>query len=459
MNPSDSHIFFNNLKGGLPVAERGEGIHLYDREGKRYIDGIGGMFVVTIGHGVPEIAEAMAAQAKKLSFANYIQFTHEPQERLADHIIRLAPEGMDRVFFTTSGSTANEIALQLAREYHVERGQPRRHKFISLWHNYHGMTVGALSLSGNIATRRDMNMDPYFLDVARVQPAYCYQCPFQLAHPGCGLMCAEDLARTIEQQGPESIAAFIATPIIGGTGGAIVPPPDYFARVREICDHYGILLIMDEVITGFGRLGTDFGVDHWGVTPDIITVAKTLTSGYAPLGAVIAHRRLWETFTQGRRQRIVLLSTFAGHPVGCAAGLAVLEYQDRHGLVERCAGMGRYLKAALDGLAAREPLIGDVRGEGLFLGIEFVEDRETRRPFPRSRRFMEKVVHAATRRGLIVSGRSGIGTRADGDHLTLSPPYIITREQCDEIVAILAESIAEAKHASDSQGSQGSGAV
>lgn len=454
-----SHIFFNNLRGGLPMADRGEGIYLYDTAGKRYMDAIGGMFVCSIGHAVPEIADAIAAQTRKLSFANYVQFTNEPQERLADHIIQMAPQGMDRVFFVPSGSVANEIALQIAREYHVERGKPNKHKVIGLWHNYYGMTVGALSMSGNLMTKRGMNMDPYFLDFPHVQPAYCYQCPFHRTYPECGLMCADDLARTIEQEGPGSIAAFIATPIIGGTGGAITPPPDYFTRIREICDEYDILLIMDEVITGFGRLGSNFGIDHWHVTPDLMTVAKSLSSGYAAHGAVIAHEKIWKTFANGKRKRITLLSTFAGHPISCAASLAVQEYIAKHNLIAQCAERGAYLKARLAELATEEPLIGDVRGKGLFLGIEFVQDKATRRPFPRSKQFMEKVVHAASQRGAIVSGRFGIGTRADGDHLSLSPPFIITEQECDELVEILAESIQEAKNLLDVQGTFSSGAV
>lgn len=454
-----SHIFFNNLRGGLPVADRGEGIYLYDTTGKRYMDAIGGMFVCSIGHGVPEIADAIAAQSRKLSFANYVQFTNEPQERLADHIIQMAPPGMDRVFFVPSGSVANEIALQIAREYHVERGKPHKHKVIGLWHNYYGMTVGALSMSGNLMTKRGMNMDPYFLDFPHVQPAYCYQCPFQRTYPDCGLMCAEDLARTIEQEGPGSIAAFIATPIIGGTGSAITPPPDYFTRIREICDEYDVLLIVDEVITGFGRLGSNFGIDHWQVTPDLITVAKSLSSGYAAHGAVIAHEKIWNTFANGKRKRITLLSTFAGHPISCAASLAVQAYIAKHKLIAQCAARGAYLKARLEELATAEPLIGDVRGKGLFLGIEFVQDKATHRPFPRAKQLMEKVVHAAAQRGAIISGRFGIGTRADGDHLSLSPPFIITEQECDELVAILADSIQEAKGMLDVQGTFSSGAV
>jgi adenosylmethionine-8-amino-7-oxononanoate aminotransferase len=459
MEPIASHIFFNNLKGDLPMADRAEGIYLYDTTGKRYMDAIGGMFVCTIGHSVPEIADAMAEQTRRLSFANYVQFTNEPQERLADHIIQMAPPGMDRVFFVPSGSVANEVALQLAREYHVERGKPRKQKIISLWHNYYGMTVGALSMSGNLQTKRGMNMDPYFLGFPHIQPAYCYQCPFKHTYPSCNLFCADELARTIEQEGPESISAFIATPIVGGTGGAITPPSDYFARIREICDRYDILLIMDEVITGFGRLGTNFGIDHWQITPDIITVAKTLSSGYAAHGAVVVHKNIWDTFAKGKRKRLTLLSTFAGHPISCATSLAVQKYIAKHDLIAQCAARGDYLKTKLQALADQEPLIGDVRGKGLFLGIEFVQDRETRRPFPRATQFMEKVVYAASQRGVIVSGRFGIGTRADGDHLSLSPPFIITEQECDELVEVLGASIQQAKEMLDVQGTFGSGAV
>jgi len=459
MKPTKSHLFFNNLQGGLPMAERGEGIYLYDTDGKRYIDGYGGFAVCTIGHGVPEIAEAMASQARRLSFVNYVQFVNEPQERLAHHIIQMAPLGMDRVFFVPSGSTANEIALQLAREYHVERGKPRKYKVIGQWHNYFGMSVGALSMSGNLMSRRGMNLEPYLLNFPHIQPPYCYQCPFKRTYPACELACADDLARTIEQEGPDTIAAFIATPIIGGIGGAITPPPDYFTRIRQICDEYDILLIMDEVITGFGRLGTNFGSDHWQVTPDIMTVAKTLSGGYAPHAATIAHQRIWETFTTSKRQRIVLLSTFAGHPISCATSLAVQEYIAKHNLIEQCAVRGEYLKAKLHELAADEPLIGDVRGKGLFLGIEFVQDRTSRQPWPRSKQFMEKVVHAALQRGLIVTGRFGIGTCADGDHISLAPPFIITESECDEMVSILAESIHEAKGMLHVEGTFGSGAV
>lgn len=445
MTQENSHIFYNNLRAVPKLATRGEGIYLYDEDGKRYMDAIGGMFVVTIGHGVEEVAEALAEQARTLCFANRAQFTNEPQEQLADLVIEMAPKGMDRVYFVTSGSTANEIAIQITREYHIEKGNPGKYKVISMWHNYHGMSIGTLSLSGNLATQRLMNMEPYLLSHPRVQPPYCYQCPFKQEYPSCELACVDDLERTIEQEGPDSIAAFLVSPIIAGTAGAIVPPKEYFQRVREICDRYDILMIDDEVVTGFGRLGKNFGIDHWGVTPDIITASKTMASGYAPLGAVITHEKIWDTFQEGTRQRLILLLTHAGHPVSCAAGLAVQNYIQDNKLIEKCAKTGAYLKSQLQALAEREEIIGDVRGEGLFLGIEFVQNRETHEPFPRSLQLMEKVVQAASQQGLIISGRFGIGTKMDGDHLSLAPPYIISETECDELVDILEKSIQQAK--------------
>lgn len=437
MHESSSHVLFTHWRKTYPTIEHGEGVYLYDKEGKHYLDAIGGMFVVTIGYGVPEIGAAMAEQSTRLCFANRNLFTNEPQERLADKIIGMAPTGMDRVFFVPSGSTANEIALQVVRNYHVERGQSSRYKVIGQWHNYYGATIGALSMSGNLAVRRRMRMDPYFLNFPHVQAPHCYQCPYGQTYPACGLACAHDLARVIEQEGPASIAGFIATPIIGGTGGAIVPPPGYHETIREICDAYGILYIADEVITGLGRLGKNFGLDHWGVTPDIITLGKTLGSGYASLGAVLLHEHIWDTFRNGSRPGIVLLSTYSGHPVSCAGALAVQNHLTEHNLIQRCTEIGCYLKSALSQLAEREPLIGDVRGEGLFLGIELVRDPATRQPFPREMQVSDSVVRHAFEHGLILSNRYGTGTKAEGDHISFSPPFVISEAECDELIAIL----------------------
>ena len=440
MQPTESHVFFTDFDRLYQQAERGEGVYLYDAEGKRYLDGVGGMLVVTVGYGVAEIADAMAEQARRLCFANRNIFTNGPQERLADKIIDMAPAGMGRVFFVTSGSTANETAVQIARQYHIQHGNRRRYKIIGQWHNYYGATLGSLSMSGNLATRRDMDMDPYLLDFPHVQPPYCYHCPYKLSHPSCQLACAEDLAITIEQEGPDTISAFIATPVIG-TSGAIVPPAGYFERIRAICDYYGILFIADEVITSFGRLGKNFGMEHWDAVPDIITVGKTLGSGYAPIAAVIASQAIWDTLAQGNKNHIRLLCTYSGHPISCAAALAVQNYLAEHRLVQRSALMGQYLKAKLLQLAQREPLIGDVRGQGLLVCVELVQDRATHLPFPRTAHVAEKIVQAVFKQGLLLLPRFGTGIAKEGDNISISPPFIISEAECDELVAVLEASI------------------
>jgi len=443
IDKSESSVFFNHWGRPHRLATRGAGVHVYDDTGKAYLDAIGGMYVNAIGYGVPEIAAAMAEQARTLSFAHRLRFSHDPQERLADRVVALAPPGLTRVFFTTGGSTANEMALRIVRHYHLERGRPDKHKVVGRRHSYHGSTVGAMSMSADPLGQE--GMAPYELHFPRIDPPYCYRCPLQQTYPGCELACASALAHTLEHEGPETVAAFIAEPLVSGVGSAIRPPPGYYEKIREICDRYDVLFVADEVVTGFGRTGKAFGIDHWRTIPDIITAAKALSSGYAPLGAVILHRRVWETLYAGKRPGIPLQLTYAGHPVACAAALAVQEYVARHDLVARCAAAGASLGARLERLAAGEPWIGEVRGEGLLRGVEFVQDRVSRRPFPRSAGLQEKVVEAAFEEGLLLIGRSGTGATAEGDHISMAPPFVITEAQCDELVAMLARSIEKAR--------------
>jgi adenosylmethionine-8-amino-7-oxononanoate aminotransferase len=425
------------------MAERAQGIYLYDSTGKRYIDAIGGTHVVSIGHGVEEVADAMAAQARKLTFVNKTQFTTQVQEELASLVTALAPAGMERVTFPTGGSVANELALLVAQQYYKERGKPGKVKMISRWHSYHGRTLATAAMSGSAAIRQDIA--PYDLGFPHIQPPHCYQCPFKLNYPSCQLACADDLARTLEQEDSDTIAAFIAEPIVGGSGSAITPPPGYYERIREICDHYDILFISEEVITGFGRTGKNFGIDHWNTIPDMITATKALTSGYAPMGALIIHKRIWDTFVGSKRKMVPAFVTYSGHPVACAAALAVQNYLARHNLIDRCARTGIYLKAQLEKLAEREPLIGDVRGKGLMIGLEFVQERATRKPFKRSLQLIEKIVSTGLANGLILRGRSGTGMGVDGDHTLLSPPFIITESQCDELIERLEATLKEVK--------------
>ena len=437
MEQAESHVFYAaGWHKSYPVAEYGQGIYLYDSDGKQYLDAIGGTHVISIGHGVAEVADAIAEQARKLCFVHKAQFTSEAQERLADVVAAMAPEDMDRVAFVTGGSTANEIAFQIAQHYHRERGKPGKYKMIARWHSYHGRTIATVAMTGSLFVRRDL--PPFdLLNFPHIQAPHCYQCPYGLTYPSCQLACANELARTIEQEGPDTIAAFIAEPIIGGAGSAIVPPPGYYEKIREICDFYDILFISEEVITGFGRTGKNFGIQHWNAIPDIITATKGLSSGYAPIGAVILHKRVYETFTKSKRKGLPTFLTYSGHPISCAAALAVQKYILKHNLIEQCAAMGKYLKKELQKLADREPLIGDVRGEGLLLGLEFVKNRETHQPFERSLHISETVVQQGFKNGLILRGRFGTGIKVDGDHILISPPFIITESQCDEIVTRL----------------------
>ena len=298
-------------------------------------------------------------------------------------------------------------------------------------------------MTGQLTHRREMA--PYLLNLPHIQPPFCYHCPFALSYPTCHLSCAEELAHTLEQENPSTIAAFIAEPIIGTTGGAIVPPPGYYEKIREICINYDILFIADEVITGFGRTGLNFGIEHWSAVPDIMTCSKALSSGYAPIGAVIIRDDIYQTFLKSQKDTISLRLTYSGHPVGCAAALAVQEYIRRHELIERCADMGIYLKNELQKLAERVQWIGDVRGKGLLIGVEFVQDRITRRPFPRSQHLQEQIVESALGMGLILVGGTGNGAGLDGDHILISPPFIIEKGECDEIVATLEASIYKVK--------------
>jgi len=288
-------------------------------------------------------------------------------------------------------------------------------------------------------------MAPYDMNFPHIQAPHCYQCPYQLTYPTCQLRCATDLALTIEQEGADTISAFIAEPIIGGAGSAIVPPSGYYEKIREICDAYDVLFIAEEVVTGFGRTGTYFGIEHWQATPDILTVAKGLSSGYAPIGAALVHQSIWDALVAGGKDHLPAWVTYSGHPISCATALAVQQYIEKHDLLQHCQSSGAYLKQALHKLAENEHLIGDIRGKGLLIGIEFVQDRESHQPYPRSQQLTEKIVRTAHQKGLILRGRFGTGTQKDGDHILLSPPFIISQAECDELVAILADTIQTVK--------------
>lgn len=423
-----------DFKRTYPVITRGKGVYLYDREGREYLDAVGGIAVVNVGHGVPEIIAAMTEQAQRVAFVSGGAFANEPAQALAEELVTWAPAGMGHVLLLAGGSEATESAMKLARQYHLERGKAGKYRVISRWISYHGNTIGALSMSGRTAWRREFV--PYLQHFPKIHPPYCYRCPYGKTYPSCQVACADDLESVITLEGPDSIAAFIAEPVIGTSAAGVTPPPEYYPRIREICDKYDVLFIADEVITGIGRTGKNFGIEHWGVVPDLITTAKALSSGYAPLAAVILHDRVYDAIARGSG-RTTQGFTYSGHPVSAAVGLAVLKYLKAHDLVANAGRIGRILLERLDSLK-RFPIVGDVRGLGLFLGVEFVADQATKRPFPHATGVTRRIVEATLEQGVVVvSGMSGMIDGIAGDHIQISPPYIFTEAHVEQLVRAL----------------------
>ena len=442
MDGTSSGVFYRNFKKHYSVITRGHGMYLYDSTGRRYLDAVGGAGVVVIGHGVPEITAAMAERAEELCFVYSATFSNQWQEELANALLSIAPKNMRGIWFVSGGSEANETAVKMARQYHLERGNPSKYKMISRWQSYHGMTLAALALSGRPSWQRPFA--PYLhFPVTRIVPPYCYRCPFGRTYPDCGVACADDLERAILQEGPETVSAFIAEPIIGTTVTGVVPVPEYYSKVREICDRYDVLFIVDEVLTGYGRSGTPSAIEQWGVDADIITWSKAIASGYTPLAAVLASERVVDAFRDGSGQ-FVHGFTYSGNPMSCFIGLQVFRYMRQHDLFDRPAPLGAYLEEKLKALASRHSLIGDVRGRGLLFGLEFVQDRATKEPVSPDLALTERIVSRAQEMGvMVIPGVRGANYGRGGDHIQISPPYIIERDQIDQVVDVLDKVLTE----------------
>jgi adenosylmethionine-8-amino-7-oxononanoate aminotransferase len=429
----ESAILRRSFRKSFPSAVRGEGVYVWDGDGKRYLDFSGSAAVNFIGHGVPEIGAAMAEQAAKLEFVHTSQFTTPVAEEYAEELLAFAGENFrdGSVYFTSGGSESIETALKLARQYQVEIGERQRHQVISRTQSYHGATLGALSVSGN-KKRREMYL-PMVKEFSHVGIPYCYRCAFDCMDScfNCGQQYAAEVEEAIEASHGEA-AAFVFEPVSGATLGAVVPPPGYLERVAEVCRKHGVLLIADEVMTGMGRTGRNFAVDHWNLAPDILVTAKGLSSGYAPLGAVIANKKVVEAIAKGSGAFLHGF-TYNAHPVSVAAGRAVLRYLKAKGLVgaadsQRIGTLAHGLRQALDGLLDL-PVVGDVRGIGLLLGIEFVADKKTKQPFAAEKNFAAHVGQAAAGQGLLVYPMQGSVDGVSGDHLLLAPPAVMTQEQ------------------------------
>jgi adenosylmethionine-8-amino-7-oxononanoate aminotransferase len=430
-----SHVFPRHCRADQPIAVGGEGCYLIDSTGKRYLDGSGGAAVSCLGHGDAEVTRAIKDQLDRLAFAHTGFFTSEPAEALADLLIEHAPGGLDRVYFVSGGSEATEAAIKLARQYFVETGQPQRGRLIARRQSYHGNTLGALSAGGNAWRRQQFA--PLLLDVSHIAPCYAYRDrrPDESAE-AYGHRVAQELEDEILRLGPETVMAFMAEPVVGATAGAVPAVPGYFRRIREICDRYGVLLILDEVMCGMGRTGHLFACEADGVAPDILCIAKGLGAGYQPIGAMLCTGTIYDAIRDGTGF-FQHGHTYIGHPVATAAGLAVVCAILGRGLVPRVREMGERLDDALHAAFGQHPHVGDIRGRGLFRGLELVADRESKEHFDPSRGLAAKVKKAAFEAGLICYPMSGTIDGRRGDHILLAPPFIITEDQIGELTAKL----------------------
>ncbi|MBK9135634.1 MAG: aspartate aminotransferase family protein [Betaproteobacteria bacterium] len=433
-----THVFHRHLRQAYPVAVAGEGPYLIDRDGKRYLDGSGGAAVSCLGHGHPAVVAAVAEQVKKLEYAHTSFFTSEPAEALADDLVAHAPEGIDHVYFVSGGSEGVEAALKMAVQYFHETGRPQKNRVIARWQSYHGNTLGALSAGGNRWRRAQF---PSLLLEQIEHIGECYE--YRGRREGetsdqYGRRMADELEAAILRLGPDHVAAFIAEPVVGATLGAVPAAPGYWPRIREICDRHGVLLILDEVMCGMGRTGTLHASEQDGVRPDIEVIAKGLGAGYQPIGAVLVNGRIVEAMRAGSGF-FQHGHTYLGHPVACAAALAVQGEIRR--LLPQVRTHGGRLMQALHERLGNHPKVGDLRGRGLFLGIELVADRETRVPLPPADRTHARIKAAAMERGLLCYPMGGTVNGAEGDHVLLAPPFVCTIAHLEELADKMAAAI------------------
>ncbi len=436
-----NHVFPRHTKVPPPTAVAGEGCYLIDSSGKRYLDGSGGAAVSCLGHDDGEVIAAIKAQLDAVAFAHTGFFTSEPAEALADLLIAHAPGNLDRVYFVSGGSEAVEAAIKLARQFMLETGQDSRHRVIGRRQSYHGNTLGALAAGGN-AWRREP-FAPLMIETSHIPPCYAYRDQNEgESDAEYGLRAADTLEAEILRLGPESVMAFIAEPVVGATMGAVPPVEGYFARIREICDRYGVLLILDEVMCGMGRTGSLFACEQEAIAPDIVTIAKGLGAGYQPIGAMLCTADIYRAVENGSGF-FQHGHTYLGHPAACAGSLAVLQAILGRKLLARVEDKGARLQAALEAEFGQHPHVGDIRGRGLFRGLEFVENRETKAPFDPALGVNKRLKAAAFEAGLICYPMGGTIDGRRGDHVLLAPPFIIEDSQIDELVEKLAKAISQ----------------
>jgi len=426
------------LEAYYPVINYGKGVYLYDKDDKEYLDASSGAITANIGHGVKEIIDAMLEQAKRVSFVYRSQFTSEAAEKLARKIAEQTIGDLNWCFFVNSGSEATETCMKIAIQYWQEKGINTKTKVLSRWMSYHGITLGALSMSGH--TGRRARFVPLLEDFPVIHPPYCYRCPYNRKAPDCGFVCAQELDTVIKRIGAEQIAAFIAEPVIGASGGAITPPKGYYKVIKEICEQNNILFIADEVMTGFGRTGTMLACEHWDIEPDIVALGKGMGAGYAPIAAALVSERVMEPIISG--SKIVMSGhTLSANPQSCAVSLAVLEYIEKNKIIKDVDAKGDYLVKHLKKLQEQFTFIGDIRGKGLMIGLEFVEDQDKKTPFPRSFLFTQKLIQRAQVCGLLLYPAGAGIDGVNGDAVLIAPPLNITIEEIDELIKRLQQTL------------------
>ena len=434
-----SYVFHRHTKHDYPTAVAGDGVFVVDSTGRRYLDASGGAAVSCLGHSHPAVIGAIKAQLDKLPYAHTSFFTNEPSEALGEHLIARAPAGLARVYYISGGSEANETALKLARQYFVEIGQPQRSRFIARRQSYHGNTLGALAAGGSVARRK--TFEPLLIPVSHIMPCFA----FRYSETGeseedFGRRAADDLEAEILRLGPETVAGFIAETVVGATAGAVPPAPGYFRRIRDICDKYGVLLILDEVMCGMGRTGTLFACEQDGIAPDLLTCAKGLGAGYQAIGATLVSGRIYEAIAEGSGV-FQHGFTYIGHPTACAAALAVQQTIERDNLLDNVKRQGAALKSQLEERFGNHNHIADIRGRGLFIGIELVADRARREPFDIALNLHARIKAEAMARGLMCYPGNGTIDGARGDHILLAPPFIVEDSHVAQIVETLGEAV------------------
>lgn len=434
-----THILHRQIGHDYPVAVSGQGVSIRDAQGKDYIDASGGAAVSCLGHSHPDVLAAMHKQLDELAYAHTSFFTTRVAEELADDLIAHAPKGISQVYFVSGGSEAVEAALKLARQYFVEKGESERKHFIARKQSYHGNTLGALAVGGNEWRRKQFA--PLLIETSHVSPCYEYRDRRPDETPEAyGERLAQELETKIQELGPKTVLAFIAETVVGATLGAVTAVPGYFKRVREVCDKHGILLILDEVMCGMGRTGTLHACEQEGITPDLMTIAKGLGGGYAPIGAVLIRDKIIDTITRGSGL-FQHGHTYLGHALACSAGLAVQRVIRRDNLLENVRTQGAHLARRLQERFGNHPFVGDVRGRGLFAGVELVSDRSSKEPFDPKRKLHARVKKEAMARGLMVYPMGGTIDGVKGDHVLLAPPFIVDAQDVDRIVERLGDAI------------------